>query len=251
MTLTSIDTVDDSYTKSDEADTNFGSANAIQVNGIPNQTYLRYGWIQFDLTSIPDTDVITKVDLVVETLGGGSGSNAYIDSTAASFSEGTITWNNQPAVNTEWVTDAGDWGDIDTHTTSASTSWVQNALSADWCGIRITTVNNGNFAIASDEYIYGNPAKLEITHFSPKYVRATGGNDSNDGDTWATAWATINKAATTVPDGTTVHIGFGTYSNEPASNDIAPVNIGSLGIKYLPETAVTGGGTGEVIIELN
>jgi hypothetical protein len=85
------------------------------------------------------------------------------------------------------------------------------------------------------------------------YVKASGGNDANDGTSWddADAWATIDKAAKTVVDGSTVHIGFGTYNAEPANNDIAPVNAGAVGIKYLPETAVTGGGTGSVIVEVN
>lgn len=83
------------------------------------------------------------------------------------------------------------------------------------------------------------------------YVKASGGLDSNNGLSWATAWATVNKAATTVADGTIVHIGFGTYNSEPANNDIAPVNAGAVGIKYLPETATTGGGTGSVIVEVN
>lgn len=65
---------------------------------------------------------------------------------------------------------------------------------------------------------------------------------------WANAWATVNKAATTVPDGSTVHIGFGTYNAEPAGNKIAPQNIGASGIEYLPETATTGGGTGTVTV---
>ena len=87
-----------------------------------------------------------------------------------------------------------------------------------------------------------------ISHF---FVKSSGGNDSNNGESWASAWATINKAAVTVLDGTTVHIGFGTYSSEPANNKIAPDNLGATGIKYLPETAVTGGGTGSVTIEIN
>lgn len=82
------------------------------------------------------------------------------------------------------------------------------------------------------------------------YVKTTG-DDAKAGTSWANAWATINKAATTVVDGKTVHIGFGTYNAEPANNDIAPVNAGSSGIKYLPETATTGGGTGSVIVEVN
>jgi len=82
------------------------------------------------------------------------------------------------------------------------------------------------------------------------YVKTTG-NDSLDGSSWANAWKTINKAATTVSDGSTVHIGFGTYDAEPAANQIAPQNVGTSGIYYLPETATTGGGTGTVSVEQN
>ena len=60
------------------------------------------------------------------------------------------------------------------------------------------------------------------------------GSDSNTGVTWGAtgAWATIDKAATTAIDGTDVHIADGTYSSEPSSNDIAPVNSGAYAIKY-------------------
>jgi hypothetical protein len=82
------------------------------------------------------------------------------------------------------------------------------------------------------------------------YVKTTG-DDAKTGTSWAQAWKTINKAATTVADGSTVHIGFGNYVNEPATNKIAPQNIGASGIYYLPETAETGGGTGTVSVEQN
>jgi hypothetical protein len=92
---------------------------------------------------------------------------------------------------------------------------------------------------------------LTRTLYISDYYTKVGGNDSLSGTTWASAWSTINKAATTAIDGTTVHIGFGTYDAEPATNKIAPQNIGTLGICYLPETATTGGGTGTVSVEQN
>lgn len=82
------------------------------------------------------------------------------------------------------------------------------------------------------------------------YVKTTG-NDGSSGSSWANAWKTIDKAARTVPDGSTVHIGFGTYDNEPAGNKIAPQNLGSEGIFYAPETVGSEGGTGTVTIEKN
>lgn len=83
------------------------------------------------------------------------------------------------------------------------------------------------------------------------YYVNTSGNDELPGSSWAMAWATIDKAARTVPDGATVHIGFGDYNNEPPGNKIAPQNIGSEGITYIPETAESEGGIGTATIEKN
>ncbi len=83
------------------------------------------------------------------------------------------------------------------------------------------------------------------------YYVKTDGDDGGSGSSWANAWKTIDKAARTVPDGSTVHIGFGTYDAEPAGNKIAPQNLGADGIYYQPEIADGSGGTGTVTIEKN
>ena len=93
--------------------------------------------------------------------------------------------------------------------------------------------------------------KLNAGYDDADHYVKTAGDDAKDGKSWANAWATINKAATTVADGTTVRIGFGDYINEPAANKIAPQNVGASGIFYLPETAETGCGTGTVSVEQN
>lgn len=82
------------------------------------------------------------------------------------------------------------------------------------------------------------------------YVKTTGDNDRN-GTSWTEAWKTVDQGANEAFDGQEVHIGFGTYNAEPANNDITPVNFGTTGIKYTPETATTGGGTGSVTVERN
>ena len=84
-----------------------------------------------------------------------------------------------------------------------------------------------------------------------EYYVKVGGDDGLSGSSWAKAWATIDKAARTVPDGSTVHIGFGDYNSEPPGNKIAPQNIGSEGIFYDLVTAGSEGGTGTVTIEKN
>jgi len=82
------------------------------------------------------------------------------------------------------------------------------------------------------------------------YVKTSGDNDRN-GRSWAEAWSTVNQAANEAFDGQEAHIGFGTYNSEPANNEIAPVNFGTTGIKYTPETETTGGGTGSATVEKN
>ena len=93
--------------------------------------------------------------------------------------------------------------------------------------------------------------KLNVGYDDAEHYVKVGGNDSLNGYSWVNAWATINKAATTVADGSTVHIGFGDYILEPATNKIAPQNVGATGITYHCETATTGGGTGTVSVEQN
>lgn len=142
-------------------------------------------------------------------------------------------------------------------------------LSGDLIGYYIPSTSNGimHETGGSRVYRYGvdvttNSLKSAwspttgITYLNAGYDDAeffikTTGNDLLSGLSWTNAWATVNKAATTVPDGSTVHIGFGTYNVEPVGNKIAPQNAGSSGIAYLPETATTGGGTGSVIVEKN
>ena len=104
-----------------------------------------------------------------------------------------------------------------------------------------------NVETATIDDTYNITCYLETDDY---YVKTTG-DDAKTGTSWSNAWKTINKAATTVTDGKTVHIGFGTYDAEPAANKIAPQNVGATGIYYLPETATTGGGTGTVSVEQN
>lgn len=91
---------------------------------------------------------------------------------------------------------------------------------------------------------------------SDKFFLKTTGLDTNGGQTWESAWKTVDKAANTLTDGQVVHIEGGTYNAEPAANDIAPVNAGTTGIKYTVwgsagSGANDGTGTGTVTVEKN
>ena len=79
------------------------------------------------------------------------------------------------------------------------------------------------------------------------YYVKNGGSDSNLGVSWASAFATISKAATKVPAGGRAYIGFGTYNSE---TNITPTALGANPIRYYPCTPNSTGGTGSVVINL-
>ena len=82
---------------------------------------------------------------------------------------------------------------------------------------------------------------------SDTYYVKNGGSDSNLGVSWASAFATISKAATKVPAGGRAYIGFGTYNSE---TNITPTALGANPIRYYPCTPNSTGGTGSVVINL-
>jgi len=137
---------------------------------------------------------------------------------------------------------------------TASRAWLDAGQQIDDIS-EVFTMTDRDFVVTVEIYNdtrRGIDDSYDITCYligGTDYYVKTSGNDGLSGSSWANAWATIDKAARTVPDGSTVHIGFGTYENEPDGNAIAPQNIGSEGIFYSPETANSEGGTGTVTIE--
>lgn len=71
---------------------------------------------------------------------------------------------------------------------------------------------------------YSNTASATTSNYTPRYVNAATGNDSNGGtNSTSDAWLTINHAASTVTAGTVVLVEAGTY----ASDQIWPAHSGS------------------------
>lgn len=243
----------DSFLASGNPSTNYGNY-AFGLYTLKTLSAEDRGIFEYDISSIPSDSVIISAILHFYVTEAEESRDFYFYRNLAQFTESTVTWSNQPSHTT---TNNG------TYSSDATTGWkecditslVQDAYNAgDYVGIKcmVDYYNpTGLIRISPKEHAAPtNASYITITYSTGYYVKTTG-NDSNDGESWANAWATVNKAATTVPDGSTVHIGFGTYNAEPANNDIAPVNAGSVGIKYLPETETTGGGTGSVIVEVN
>lgn len=246
MTTVTLYPTDDAHVDSNNADTNYGTDTLMDVGDST-----QYAFVQFDSSSIPVDAVISAATIYYYIQSNTGSTPLEFRSTDASVDESTITWDNKPTAS-ESATSGSISG---TGNKNAPVRFlVIDALAKDssFIGIRIINyLDTNSVEIRSKEY--DTILRLSITYTAPShyYVKASGGNDANDGLSWGNAWATIDKAATTVADNSVVHIGFGTYSSEPANNDIAPINAGAIGIKYLPETATTGGGTGSVIVEVN
>lgn len=233
-------------------DTQHGTSTNIRVCG--QLTRIKRSYIEFDMSDIPSTINSATLYLYCYTFGTAGTRTLNAKRITSSWNELTMTWNNgQPTVTSTNMAQTS----INNTEIPIWKSWdVTNMLSdetGDTFGIQITD-NDETASSTYDWYFYSDDYTTTSLRpyllINPYYVKV-GGDDSKDGLTWANAWETINKAATTVPDGSIVHIGFGDYINEPAANKIAPQNIGSDGIYYLPETATTGGGTGTVSVEQN
>lgn len=119
---------------------------------------------------------------------------------------------------------------------------ASNTLKSSWTGLQIYTA--WGMMITYTSIVAG------------KYFVKTDGLDTNHGQTWESAWKTIDKAANTLTDGQEVNIEAGVYNAEPTPNDIFPVNTGLIGIGYKwwgsAGTGTNDGtGTGDVKVEIN
>ena len=244
MTTVNLYPTDDAHVDSNNATTSYPSDTLMDVGDSIQYTYIR-----FDTSSIPTDATISAATFYYHLESNTGTTPLSFKSADEDIDESTLTWNNAPSES-----GGGSSGYISgTGLKNTPCLYIlRDALVKDsnFIVFRIRNyINTESVEIRSKEY--DNSCRLNIVYTAPThyYVRASGGSDANDGLSWANGWATIDKAATTVADGAVVHIGFGNYSQTNADN-ITPINAGSTGIKYIPETAVTGGGTGEVVITL-
>jgi len=225
-------------------DTNWGTS-GLRVQSHPNENVRTY--IKFPISVVPAS--IDKVTLRLYHYLGAVARTFEIRRVTGSWTETGITWNTQPVVTDinkiEFapITAIG-WEEVDiTNMFNDETGSTFSVQIKDK-----TESDSGSRYYYWREYSGGRIGRIE---FNTRYVKTTG-NDALDGRSWVNAWKTINKAATTAPDGSTVHIGVGTYNAEPAGNKIAPQNIGASGIEYTIVNATTGlPATGSVIVEKN
>jgi len=135
--------------------------------------------------------------------------------------------------------------------TTFSDEILTNSVSYTW--------QNG----ATDEYfmivpniLCGATDYVQFTQYwwfgTPQFYVKTGGDDTEEGVSWANAWKHVNTGMVRAPNDSTLRIGFDVgavyYSDEPANNTLSP-DADNVTVIY--ETETTGGGTGTATVEVN
>lgn len=185
MTVTTLYVNKDAYTRIKAPDTNYGSGISLEITYLVNDSDTQNGYMEFDLTSIPDAQYIHDAVLRVRKTGGGSNELAYLNSLAAQFTENTITWNLAPATNSDWNT-TKTFGGSAWHEIPVDANWVQSKLSSNWLGIKFSVLGYDAISLASKEYSSGSlKAELVITYDTTPPVNIK----INIGDTWKVATA--------------------------------------------------------------
>jgi hypothetical protein len=245
MAAISINTTKDTYIMNNDVGNNFGDRTTVHSDKY------RTSLFGFDITSAPASSHVSDAVVYLFTQVSGCGMATIFKRITGSWAEMTVTYNTRPAVT---VTNQYN------HNLSNSVGWTSYDVTniykdakdaGNEFGIQISSSAIFTHYIESKEHAYSREAFIHITTPPDDYYVKTGGNDTLDGSSWANAWATVNKAATTVTDGNTIHIEHGTYNAEPATNKIAPQNAGASGIKYQIHTTGGGTGTATVIVEKN
>ena len=109
LTLTPVA---DSYVRSDQANSNFGTQTTLQgqLTTVSYQPFLR-----FSVPALPQQPVSAKLRLFVTDSGTTTG---VLRQTTATWGETALTWNNKPStagaqIGTSAVPTAGSWVELD------------------------------------------------------------------------------------------------------------------------------------------
>ena len=165
MTVT-LAAAEDSYVDQNIPDTNYGTNTVIRVRSttIGNPDHNQRTFARFDTSGIPPSATVVSATLRLFTYQAPTASRSYDASrVTASWGQGSITWNNQPAV-------AG-----------SATSTVATGTANDvWLGWDVTAdvqafVNGGqaNYGWRIKDQVESNPTDMEARIRSTEYTGTT------------------------------------------------------------------------------
>jgi len=235
-------TTTDALIKSDDATTNFGALDYINVR----HTTVRNSIGKFDFSALPDTATISSVtaDFYYEWTGvpALTGSTVNLDRLLRTdFVEGEATWNIYKT-GSSWTTagagsDGNDFTSTDrvTAVVPSSYGWMQwtptaqvqwaQANSAEIYYFKLSTATG---AVASAQADFISKDEVTDTTLRPKlsiiytgedpdpdnwyYIDPVSGNDGNDGQLTSTPWQTFSYAQTQLSPGDILFLMDGTYT---------------------------------------
>lgn len=238
---------------------NTGGAFAVSSGGVlTTATALDYDVTPsytIGITSSNSAGVSSTVNLTITvtaagtapTITSGQGATGYAnvpEGTTAVFAVPTAT-GDAPIV---WSLSGADAAEFTINSSTAALAFASTPVYAsggDNERVIVITATNGagsasqTATITITEVASGEPLAATATPSPSATLRyvATTGSDSNNGLTPGTAWATIQKAATTMTAGMTCYIKAGSYSGA-----VVPANSGTLGneIQYIGYTTTPG-----------
>ena len=174
--------------------TNFGSSSALKVDNSPQyRTYLR-----FDVVGLSGTVTSARLRVYVN---NGTSNGPALYASASTWSESSITWNNQPGPSGSVIADAGAMGtgkyfefDVTALVTgNGAVSLVLVGASSDGLAMTSRETTSPPLLLVSAEA--GEPTPPPTTSGTTYHVDPLG-NDSADGLSPETAWRTTAKANT-------------------------------------------------------
>jgi len=208
--VTKLYPTDDSWVEAETPNNNHGTETEIHVKA---DTKTRRTYLKFDLSGLPLGWVITSAKLYLYCTAANPTSNLRVDAheTGDSWSEGTITWNNAPAVGALAASNLAV-GNIGQFYFWNVTSYAQAQYNGDKklsvvvkFPLDDPTQNNPDYHrdFASKEYTgTGNDPYLEIVYAS--YSPPQASFNYSPPDPYAYETITFNASASNDPDGTIV-----------------------------------------------
>jgi hypothetical protein len=254
MATLNIYSYKDARLREEFPDSNYDDGSYIFLNNETNDR--ERGIFGFSHSSLPSNAVVSSAILYFHT------DNIYVTSTfyfkrttTNTWTETGVTWNNQPSTTSTNQASRSSVSSSDTWYTVDITDMYNDSLSESDTEIGIvasvTATLSTSSRINTRESSYTPYILVTYTTVNEPttdwYV-VDGGTGEANGYDWDNAMATVNEAMTSVTNGNTVHIAFGTYTDEPANNTLSP-DADDVTVIY--ETADTGGGSGTATIEVN
>ena len=155
----------DTYVYSGHPTQNYHNNSSFIVRSNYNSTYM-YSLIQFDLSALPENQMITNAVMELYNISGGIFINTYKITSA--WTEG-ISWNNQPAIDTGTpITNftntqtANDWSKWDI--TNLVDGWYTGAFNNYGVELRNTANSVQTYFRSSDYATASLRPKLTITY---------------------------------------------------------------------------------------